>query len=175
MAKRRGKGKILKEELKIEQLQKKELEKLESLKEEISKDVGSHPLTKITRSDIIRSSIGALIGTVGHFAFFYGIELAERISNARAVSLYFLALLVTFGFMYYSGFRKVKNIRIFRFIPLRVLVIYLVSLTVVVLTLFIFGVIDFQTPFIQVFKAVSTNLLLAVLGASTADILGKDE
>lgn len=173
--KRTTSKKILGEEQKIERLQHKELQTLQSLKEEVAKDVGSHPLTRITRADIVRSIIGALIGTVGHFAFFYGVEIADRISLLRASSLYLLSLVVGFFFMYYSGFRKVKEIRIFRFIPLRVAVVYLISLGVVVGTLIIFGFIDFSSSFTHIYKVTATTLLLAVLGASTADILGRDE
>lgn len=177
MAKKRQKkvSRIFQEEKKIERTQEEELKSLKSLKAEVSKDIGSHPLTKITRADLVRSTIGALIGTVGHFAFFYGMELAEKLSFLRATSLYLISLLVCFGFMYYSGFRKIKEIRIFRFIPLRVLVVYLISLLVVIATLFIFGLINFETNLLQIYKTISTTLLLAVLGASTADILGKGE
>ncbi len=166
---------LLREEENIENLQQKELQNLQQLKSEISKDVGPHPLTRITRADIVRSIIGALIGTVGHFAFFYGVELADKISVGRATMLYFLSLIVCFFFMYYSGFRKVKEIRIFRFIPLRVFVVYIISLAVVVGTLFMFGFIDTASSLSHLYKVVSTTLLLAVLGASTADILGKGE
>ncbi len=175
MPARKQKGeKILKEEERIEKLEQKELKNLQQLQQEVRKDVGAHPLTKITRADIVRSLIGALIGTVGHFAFFYGVELADRISLFRATALYVLSAVVAFLFMYYSGFRKVKEIRIMRFIPLRVAVVYVISLLVVLITLFMFGLIDSSSTFEHVFKVISTTLLLAVLGASTADILGKD-
>jgi len=166
---------ILNREEKIERLQLQELQTIKSLKKEISKDVGEHPLTRITRADIVRSVVGALIGTVGHFAFFYGVEIAEKISIFRASFLYIFSLIISFLFMYYSGFRKVKEIRIFRFIPLRVAVVYLISIVVVISTLFIFGFIDFSSGFIHVYKVTAATLLLAVLGASTADILGKRE
>ncbi|MEK6900357.1 MAG: DUF2391 family protein [Nanoarchaeota archaeon] len=173
-----GKKKVisarLKEEKKIEALEEKELQSLQQLKREVAKDSERHPLTKITRADVIRSVIGALIGTVGHFAFFYGVELAERISIARATSLYILSLVVSFLFMYYSGFRKVKEVRIFRFIPLRVAIVYFISIAVVLVTLFLFGFINASSKFIDIYKIVATTLLLAVLGASTADILGKE-
>ena len=166
---------ILSEEARIEQLEAQELQTLQGLKREITKDVGSHPLTRITKADIVRSIIGALIGTVGHFAFFYGVEIADKISVVRATILYVLSLVVCFFFMYYSGFRKVKEIRVLRFIPARVLVIYLISLLVVVGTLFIFNFINVTSSFAHAYKSVATTLLLAVLGASTADILGKEE
>lgn len=174
MKKKKKESKLLREEEKIEELERKELKDLEELREEVKKDVGPHPLTKITRADVVRSFIGALIGTVGHFAFFYGVELAETISIWRATSLYFLDGIVAFFFMYYSGFRKVKEVRIMRFIPLRVVVVYSISLIVVLATLFIFGFIGEESSFVHIYKAVSTILMLAVLGASTADILGKD-
>ena len=165
---------LLSEEKKIESIGLKELRELEELKAEVKKDTSSHPLTRITRADIVRSTIGALIGTVGHFAFFYGVELAEKITFNRATLLYILSLVVAFLFMYYSGFRKVKEIRIFRFIPARVTVVYIISLIVVAGTLFLFGFIDITTDFNLIYKAIATTLLLAVLGASTADILGKE-
>ncbi len=167
-------SKVLIEDYKIEKRQLQELQDLEDLKKEITRDTGTHPLTKITRADLVRSTIGALIGTVGHFAFFYGAELAEKISIGRATILYVLALVVSFFFMYYSGFRKVKEIRIIRFVPLRVAVVYLVSLIVVIGTLFLFGFIDITSNFSHGYKVTATTLLLAVLGASTADILGKE-
>lgn len=173
MGKKSAVKKVLREEEKIERLQREELKSLQSLKKEISQDVGSHPLTRITRADLVRSIIGALIGTVGHFAFFYGVEIADKISLGRATFLYVFSFIVTFFFMYYSGFRKVKEIRVFRFIPIRVVVIYSISLLVVISTLFIFGFIDVASHFSDVYKATATTLLLAVLGASTADILGK--
>ena len=163
------------EEKKIERLERKELQSLQALRQEVSQDVGPHPLTRITRADVVRSIIGALIGTVGHFAFFYGVELAENISLLRATFLYVLSLLVCFFFMYYSGFRKVKEIRIFRFIPVRVVVVYVISLAVVVGTLFVFGVVEYPVHVVDLYKITATTLLLAVLGASTADVLGKEK
>lgn len=164
----------LQQEVNIQKAEEKELQELENLKKDVEKKSGFHPLTKVTRADIVRSIIGALIGTVGHFAFFYGAELAERISMVRATSLYVLSVVVCFLFMYYSGFRKVKEIRIFRFIPLRVGIVYITSILVVMGTLFVFGIIDFHTTFNEAYKTVATTLLLAVLGACTADILGKE-
>jgi uncharacterized membrane protein len=173
--KRNSTKKILKEEENIEQLQKQELESLQQLKKEVEKNIGPHPLTKITKSDIGRSIVGALIGTIGHFAFFYGAELAERISLPRATLLYFFSLIVCFFFMYYSGFRKVKEIKVLRFIPIRMAIVYIISIIVVILSLLIFGFVDATSNFEYIYKIVASTLLLSVLGASTADILGKEE
>ncbi len=175
MPKKRGAGKkILLEEKKIEKLQEEELKDLASLRKEIRKDTGSHPLTTVTNADIVRSIIGALIGTVGHFAFFYGVEIAEKISLVRATFLYLFSLAIGIAFMYYSGFRKVRELRLFRFIPMRITIVYIISMAVVILTLFVFGFVDVETPIAEIYKIVAATLLLAVLGASTADILGKD-
>lgn len=170
-----SKSSTIAQQEKLIALEKKELKSLESLKKEISQSVTVHPLTRITRADVVRSIIGALIGTVGHFAFFYGAELAEKISIIRATSLYFISIIVCFFFMYYSGFRRVKEVRIVRFIPIRVIVIYFISLLVVLGTLFVFGFIEMGMHFDVIYKIVATTQLLAVLGASTADILGKGE
>ena len=164
----------MREEKKIELLEEAELAELKKLEREVKRGAMPHPLTKITSRDVIRGSIGALFGTVGHFAFFYGVEIAENISVARATLLYIISFIVCFVFMYYSGFRKVKEINAFHFMPIRVIVLYVVALAVVTLTLLAFGFLDFSSPFIQIYKTVSTNSLLAVLGAITADIVGKD-
>jgi len=66
----------------------------------------------------------------------------------------------------------VKEIKVIRFIPVRATVIYLTALVVVAATLLVFGFIDIHTPLAEIYKKVATNSLLAVLGASTADILG---
>ncbi len=175
MAKKRATTKqILIEEKRIEELGRSELKELKKLEQDIKKTQAPHPLTKITYKDVIRGSIGALFGTVGHFAFFYGAELAETISMQRATFLYLLSLLVCFLFMYYSGFRKVKEIKVMHFIPIRVAVVYVVALVVIFITLFVFGFINLTSSFTHIYKTIATNSLLAVLGASTADILGKD-
>lgn len=163
--------KILAEEKRIEKMVKGEMGELKSIEQEM-KNTQSHPLAKITYKDLVRGSIGAIFGIVGHFAFFYGVEIAEHISVLRATFLYILSLVVCILFMYYSGFRKVKEIKVIRFIPVRATVIYLTALVVVAATLLVFGFIDIHTPFAEIYKKVATNSLLAVLGASTADILG---
>lgn len=163
--------KILAEEKRIEKMVKGEMGELKSIEKEM-KSTQDHPLAKITYKDLVRGAIGAIFGIVGHFAFFYGVEIAEHISVLRATFLYILSLVVCVLFMYYSGFRKVKEIKVIRFIPVRATVIYLTALVVVAATLLVFGFIDIHTPFVEIYKKVATNSLLAVLGASTADILG---
>jgi len=159
---------------KLEQKSFSELKKLETLEKQISKSVVPHPLLKITYKDIVRAAIGSLIGTLGHFAFFYGVEIAEKISPVRATVLYLVSLILVFGFMYYSGFRKVKEVKKLLFVPVRALVVFVTAIVMVTLVLFLFGFVDFTTPFMITYKIVSTLSLLAVLGAATADVLGHD-
>lgn len=169
--------KIEQKEEEIENLERRslaELEKLERLEKKVSREVAPHALLKITYRDLIRSAIGSLVGILGHFSFFYGLEIAEKISVLRATVLYLVALVIAFGFMYYSGFRKVKEIKIISFIPLRALVVYLTALVMILIVLFLFGFVSLSTPWEVVYKSISTLSLLAVLGASTADILGHE-
>src|SRR3989344_3790042 len=94
--------KILKNQESLKKLEKKELrelERLEKLEEKISKELGPHPLTKITYHDVTKASVGAFIGVVAHFAFVKGIEIAEEISFARATNLYLLSFLVGLAFL----------------------------------------------------------------------------
>ena len=151
--------KILVEEKRIERIVKGEMEELKNIEREM-KSTKSHPLAKVTYKDIIRGSIGAIFGIVGHFAFFYGVEIAEHISILRATFLYLLSLVVCILFMYYSGFRKVKEIKIIRFIPIRATVMYFTALAVVAVTLLVFGFIDVHTSFASIYKIVATNSLL---------------
>ncbi len=164
------------EEEKIELLEEKELEELERLEKiekEIEKEVKKSPLKKITYKDAIRSGIGALIGIVGHFSFFYGLEIAERISMIRATFLYIISFIMCYLIVYASGFRKVKSLR--SFVPIRAIVIYSVAIFVIIFILFVFGFIDIHTPFEKIFKTVGTISLMAVLGASAADLVGGEK
>lgn len=173
--KKRGKKALLNEEKNIIALEKKDLKELEKLKKNIEKDIGIHPLNRLAKDDVIRSIVGALVGTIGHFAFFYGAEIAERISVARAGALYFFSLVICSSFIYYSGFRRIKEVRINRFIPIRIVIIYLTSLVVTLGTLFIFNFINSGMHLVEIYKILATSQVLAVLGASIANILGGGE
>ncbi|PIN69934.1 hypothetical protein COV93_03465 [Candidatus Woesearchaeota archaeon CG11_big_fil_rev_8_21_14_0_20_43_8] len=151
-----------------------ELRHLEHLEDEIKKEVGPHPLRKITYRDFVKAVIGAVFGIVGHFAFLYGTHLAEDISVFRATILYLISFLIAVGFIYYSGFRKVKGYRVLRFIPVRVVTIYFISLLVIVLVLLAFGLVDISNGFERLYKEVGAISILAILGACTADLVGRE-
>ena len=157
-----------------EEAQLAELQELESIEKDIEKEVRGTALGKITSRDFTKALIGAIFGTVGHFAFFYGTKLALDITMFRASMLYLTSFIIAIVFMYFAGFRVIdkKNLR---FIPFRVLIIYLTSIAVILFVLSIFGFIGGETSFSEIFKSVSTISILAVLGASAADLLGKEE
>lgn len=147
---------------------------IDELQEHLEKNVGSHPLKKITYRDFGKSLIGAFIGVVSHFAFLEGAHLSEGLSVMRASILLVTAYLLGMIFIYVAGFRKVKNIKIFGFIPVRITVIYIVSLAVVYFVLFIFGLTE-HTNAIGIYKQVAAVSIPAIIGASAADLIGKNE
>lgn len=163
-----------KAELAKQQEEVDELKTLEELEKSIDKDVKVNPLTKISARDFYKSVIGAFIGIMGHFSFFYGVEIAHDITMTRAVVLYLVSFLIGIMYVYFAGFRKVKIAATHKFIPLRVLTIYITSLAVIIIVLYLFGFAGSHTGFEELFKTVSTISILAVLGASTADLIGRE-
>jgi len=168
--------KELKEERKIERLEAEELEELKELErfeKEIKQAVGSHPLRKITYRDIAKGTIGALIGVVAHYTFVYGIKVAHEIDVVRAGLLFPISYCLGGIFMYMTGFRKIKDPKLLSFLPVRLTVLYLVAVTTAFLTLLLFNP-EFLDSYTEAFKQVATVTLTAVIGACTADLIGKD-
>ncbi len=161
----------------INELGKEEsgIETLEKLEKEVKREVVPKAITKITYRDFVKSIVGAFFGIMGHFAFFYGIELADKLSMLRATLLYFLSFVIGILFVYFTGFRKVSIKRKIMFVPVRVFVIYGVSLIVIVFVLSLFGFITPETHFTEAYKTISSISVLAVLGAVTADLIGREE
>jgi len=164
----------LEEELKSnEQKEESELEKLERLETEIKKEVGEHPLTHITSKDIIKGMVGAFIGLAIHYTFTYGVEISHELSFTRASMLFPFTFIVGLLFIYSTGFRKVKDPGILIFIPLRLMVLYVCAGIMSIAVLFIFYP-EFGHNFIDSYKMVAGVMLAAVVGACTADLLGKE-
>ncbi len=151
-----------------------ELAKLEIIEKEIKKRVEPHPLKKITYHDISKGIIGAFFGIVGHFAFFYGSELAEQISLARANLLILTSFVILILFIYFSGFRTLKRDYKLKFIPWRVIVIFLTAHIVILFVLILFGRITSEMHFEEIYKNIASVSILAVRGAATADLIGGD-
>ncbi|MBI2142617.1 DUF2391 family protein [Candidatus Woesearchaeota archaeon] len=167
---------IEEKEEKLEKLGEKELseiEKLEKIEKEVQEQVKQHPLTKVTLKDIYRGSLGAFIGIVLHYTVFYGVKIAENLTVNRATLIYFLAFVVGMVFLYVTGFRKVRDSAAVKFLPVRVVVLYTVSIIISIGVLYLLFP-TFGRSFEEAYKQTSTVNLIAVIGACTADILGKD-
>lgn len=172
----RSQKKLLNEETEVDAEEHEELahlRQLEAVEQQVLQDVGSHPLTRITSRDIARGTVGAFIGVVAHFTFFYGIEVAEWLSITRATLLYPLSLLIGGIFMYATGFRKINDRRVLAFLPTRLIVLYLVALIVSALVLFFFSP-EFTRHLDTAYKQLATVTLIAIMGACTADLIGKE-
>jgi len=182
--------KLLKEEKKIEAeeriekdnenkeeklLEKEEsdLERLEKIEMEIKSEVGGHPLAKVTFKDITKGFIGSFIGLAIHYTFVYGVEISEHLTMTRATIMFPLTFLVGLLFIYATGFRKVQDKKLLIYMPIRLFVLYTCALIMSILVLYLFYP-DFGHSFEESYKMVAGVMLAAVVGACTADLLGKE-
>ena len=171
----------LKEEKDIKDYEKKEyrklkhiddeVEDLEKLEEKIRKQVGKHPLAKVTTKDVGKAFIGAFIGIVSHFAVLEGVHFAETISILRATSYFVLSYLIGFIFLYYTGFRKIKQLKFLAILPLRLTLIYFVMIASVAFTIYIFSLTNITL--LDLYKQVAVVSLPGIIGASAADLIGE--
>jgi uncharacterized membrane protein len=164
------------EENKIENILEKEesdIEKLEKIEEEIKAEVGEHPLAKVTLRDVIKGLIGAFIGLAIHYTFTYGVEIAQGLTMTRATILFPVTFFVGLLFIYATGFRKVDDKKLLIYMPIRLFVLYLCALAMSVLVLMLFYP-NFGNVFEESYKMVAAVMLAAVVGACTADLLGKE-
>lgn len=177
--------KILGEEKKIEDMEIEELKnekeslhseeealrELEKLEKTIKK--GSlHPLKKVTRRDVFKSFIGAFFGIMGHFAFYKGADIAANLSILRATILYVVAFGIIVVMLYYTGFRRVRKNFVMRFLPYRAVVIYFVSALTIIIVNLLFNKLHFPFGFVEIYTLVGASIILAVIGAGTADLIG---
>ena len=164
--------KQLKEEKTIESLERKqlkELKELERIEKEIKKQVEPHPLKKITYKDLSKGFVGALIGTSAHLVFLHGAEFAEHLSRLQATTWYLFSFFVGFVFLYIAGFKKVKQIKVFQILPLRVFTMFAISIVVITILLLLSGEIH---GFDLWYKQVAIISLPAMIGACAADLIG---
>ena len=179
--------KILGEELKIEELEKLGLEKEQELKsgednalEELKllqsslKKNMSSPMKNITKRDIFKGFIGAFIGVMSHFAFTKAVSIAVDISFFRATVLYLVAFAIISVMLYYTGFREIQKRVFLRFMPLRATVLFTVSVFTVLFVNLLFGTLVFPFTFYEAYTLVGASIILAVMGAGAADLLGRE-
>ena len=160
---------IITEEKKIE----KETDKVEKLEKEIKKEVTQKPLEKFTIKDLNKGIIGAFIGVVAHYAFIYGKEIAKNISITRATVLVIFSYVIILVLIYETGYREIKEKRLLKVIPRRATAIYLTSIVVIILIFFMFNQLDLSN-LSALYKEIAVTLVLASVGAGTADLIGKD-
>ena len=177
--------KILGEEEKIESIEKDikrteikdekdVLSELNSLERNLKKNISS-PIKKVTKRDLVKGFIGAFIGVVGHFAFSKAYDLGSSIDTFHASALYVVAFIIIVLMLYYTGFRNIQKNIILKFMPLRALVLYSVSIVTVILVYFLFGKIYFPIHIEELYRLVGASMILAVMGAGTADLIGRNE
>ena len=167
--------KILDEENKVEAIESSILSKEDKLMKEeraIRKSLKHKILSKVTLHDVNKGIIGAFVGTIGHFAFFEGKHIAEQISFGRASLLYLFAYLTGSLLIYSSGFRKVKKERLLHLVPIRVTLMFIISIVSSIFILFMFDQISFASSAEEVYKIVANVSVLAMFGAATADFIG---
>lgn len=157
---------------KLSRKQAKQDEEFEDDIEKIKKDLEGSPLKKITVKDFGKALIGSFIGVTSHFAFLEGAHFAESLSMLRATSLLVVAYVVGLIFIYAAGFRKVKQIRLLSFVPLRITLIYVVAIAVIYFVLFIYGITE-HSPALLIYKQVAAVSIPAIIGASAADLIGR--
>ena len=157
---------------KEEETEIKELKKLEDIEKKVAEKIAPHPLVKITYKDIAKGAVGAFIGVVAHYTFIYGIKVAEYLDVERATVLFPLAYIIGGIFLYVAGFRRV-DIKLLWFLPIRLTVLYIISIIMSIAVLFLFYP-DFSHNFWDAYKQVAAVTLTALVGACTADLIGKD-
>jgi len=162
------------EEIHREELQElKKLKELEAVEKELVREVGEHPLRKLTYRDLIKGSIGAFIGVGAHYTFVYGVKVAAEIDVFRATLLFPISYALGGVFMYMTGFRTIKDPEIISFLPVRLTVLYITAVITAMLVLLLFNP-EFFHDFWTTYKQIATVTLSAVIGACTADLLGKE-
>lgn len=156
----------------LERRELKDLKDIEALEKEIRAKVTKKPLGKITYKDLGKATIGAFIGLVSHFTILEGAEIAEAFSTTKATSFFILSYIVGMIILYYTGFRKVKTKKFLVILPLRLTIVYIVTIAVITATLGAFSLIHGPE---LLYKQVAAASLPAIIGACAADLIGEAE
>ncbi|MCF7866260.1 TIGR02587 family membrane protein [Candidatus Woesearchaeota archaeon] len=152
-----------------------ELKKLEELELEIQKQTKDSPLKRVTIRDMTKGIIGAFFGIVGHFAFAKGVEIGAHFSTLQTILLFITAFIIVIIFLYVAGFRKINDQLLFKVLPIRAIVIYFSAMITIPIVLLLYGKISLVTPMHEVLGIIAAISILAVIGAGTADLIGRGE
>ena len=162
------------EEKHMEDQEGQTLEELEKLEKEL-KNSFSSPIKKITKRDVFKGFIGAFAGVISHFAFAKAVDLAPELSLWRTTMLYVVAFLIIVVMLYYTGFKNVHKQVVLQFLPLRAIVLYIVSIVTIILVYILFGKFTLPLEFGIIYRQIGAAIILAVIGAGTADLIGRGE
>jgi len=159
-----------KENLKEENL----IEDLEKLDERILKNINSK-VRKITKKDVFKGFIGAFVGVVSHFSFMEAFHIAPHLDILQSTFLYVLSFLIIVIMLYYTGFKDVKKKLLFNLFPLRATLLFVISIVTIIFVYFIFGNLETPITFINLYDSVAPSMILATIGAGTADLIGRNK
>lgn len=157
----------------LENKQLAELKKLEELEREIQKYLEPHPLMSVGVKDVFRGFIGALVGVAISAPLYMAANTIRYMTVGRSILFFVLAFIAGFVFLYLAGFKDVEDKNVLYFLPVRLIILYLVSLLVCVLTYAIM-LPGFGLNFNESLMNVALVILPAIIGACTGDLMGKD-
>ena len=166
--------KDLKRDKDIMKSEKEALQELEKLEQKLKERTQS-PLKSVTKKDVAKGVVGAFVGVVGHYAFLKGKEFAQSLNFWNATILYLVSIAMLIIILYYTGFRTVERKTLIKFLPTRVLILYLTAIFTILVIYLFFGILKFSLSFIELYKLVGANIVLATLGAGTADLIGRGD
>jgi uncharacterized membrane protein len=89
------------------------------------------------------------------------------------VVLLFITFLIGAGFLYGTGFRKVSDKSMLWLLPYRIIVLYVTAIVVTTATLWFFYP-EFSHDLSMGFRQIAVVNLSAVVGACTADLIGRE-
>ena len=164
----------IKHEKNVEKSEEETLKELSMLEKEIKGSI-SNPIKKITKRDLFKGFVGAFVGVMSHFAFAKAADIAIDLTILRSTILYIVALIIVVVMLYYTGFRKIEKHIILKFMPLRAIVLYSVSILTIIIVNLLFGKLHFPVSFIGLYNLIGASIILAVMGAGTADLIGREE
>ena len=167
---------IISEEKKIEKREEEMRKKEEAIQEftqRIDQEITDIPLKRLSVQDIYKATVGAFLGVVAHYAFAEGLHVAEELSMTRATFILIVSYFIGVMLIDKSGFRKVREQRVLKIIPLRVTVIYFISLLVIIAINILFN--QFHLDALgEAYRSVAATSLLAMIGSASADMIGHD-
>ncbi len=176
-------AKIEREELKeehseqrLESMEQKtlsEIKELEQLEINIKEQIKDHPLKKIGARDLMRGLAGAFVGVIIHNALYYGTAIASKFDNNRAIIWFVLAFIAGAVILYATGYRKIEDKKTLWVLPIRLIILYTAALVVSTVALFLYYP-GFGLEFAESMHLLAAVQMSAVIGAVTADMLGRD-